>query len=138
MTIVSSSPKWAFIGERVCAIYFAVIAIAYPILVLIGVSNRTFAGTLGLLLLIFIPGALIFGLTASKLWVLWSWARASASEIFAFHPLALLFPFMNLLTSPAKVELSDFLFGTIWAIVGIIGWLFLNRPAVKALFENHK
>lgn len=138
MTTSSTHLQWALIGVRVCAVYLAVIAIAYPMLVLIGVSNGTVAGTFGLLLLIFILGAIIFGLTALKLWMLRSWARASASEIFAFHPLVLLFPFMNLLSSPAKVELSDFLFGTMWAMIGIVGWVFLTRPIVKAIFQNQQ
>ncbi len=136
MTTTSTQSKWGLIGVRVCAVYLAVIAVAYPMLVLISVSNGTFTSTVGLLLLIFIPGAILFGLTALKLWALRSWARAFASEIFISHILVLVYAFINLLTASLKLTLGGFLILTIWVMIGIIGWIFLCQPAVKALFEN--
>jgi hypothetical protein len=136
MTTSSTHPQWLLIDVRVCASSLALLASAYPVLVFISVTNGTFAGAFGLPLLMLIPGVILFGLTALKLWVLRPWARAFASKIFVFHTWGLLHPFIILFTSPSKVIPGDFLSGTIWAVIGIISRIFLRRPAVKALFEN--
>jgi hypothetical protein len=46
--------------------------------------------------------------------------------------------FFNLLTFLSSITLSDLLYRTTAAVIGIIGWTFLKQPAVKALFSNQQ
>ncbi len=129
MTTSTVQPKWALIGVRVCAVYLALWAIACIALVLIGNSNNAF-DWLKLLLISF---AVLFGLLAFSLWRLKSWSREVVVQMY-IGTAVISIPLVMGHTdwhSPVSILIS---FAP--AAIGVAGLVFLNRPTVKALFEN--
>jgi hypothetical protein len=131
MTTANTQPKWALIGVRVCVIYLALWAVAAILPVFIGSINNTF-DWLRLLLILF---AVLLGLLALRLWQLRSWSREFAADIFIGQMALSLVLLMN---HTNWNSLTSVAISFAPAVVGVIGWVFLNRPAVKALFESHQ
>ncbi len=133
MTTSTVQPKWALIGVRVCAVYLAVWAIAA---LWMAFTVRIEGALTWLLPILFIPGAILFGLMALGLWRLRTWGRTMASTVFVGYMWMAVFSPIILLTAQSPITPNDLLYRTVWAVIGFIGWIFLRRPAVKALFEN--
>jgi hypothetical protein len=134
MTTSITQPKWALIGVRVCAVYLALWAIAG----LWMLFTVTYQGFGWLLSIFFISSAMLLSVTAIKLWQLRPWGRIGASALFVCHIGMPVLLFFNLLTFQSSITLGDLMYGTMLAVIGIIGWVLLNRPTVKALFENQQ
>lgn len=134
MTTSNTQPKWALIGVRVCAVYLALWTIA----ALWMLFTVTYQGFGWLLSIFFISSAMLLSVTAIKLWQLRPWGRIGASVLFVGHIWMPMLPFFNLLAVRSPLTPSDLLYRAIVAVIGIIGLIFLNRPAVKALFQNRQ
>ncbi len=131
MTTSNTQSKWALIGVRVCAVYLALWAIARIALIFLG----SVYGSVGWLILMIIPLAILFSLHALKLWQLRSSWRGSAAQIFISMviisiPLVMRHTDWNSLASVA-VSFAP-------AAMGVIGFVFLNLQAVRALFQNQQ
>jgi hypothetical protein len=131
MTTTDSSTKWPLIGVRVCAVYLLLCAIAALEALVRSASN----GIFGWVQLVMIPGTILFGLTAFRLWQLQPWAQGSAVYIFLSHTAL---GFIGLINPPNWNSSTNLIFSSALVTIGIIGWIFLKRPAVKALFKNRQ
>ncbi len=133
MNTSTTQPKWALIGVRICAVYLLLWAIAG---LWMAFTVRVEGALTWLLPVLLIPGAILFGLMALGLWRLQPLGRSTASTMFAGHAWMPLFSIIVLVISQRPITPSDLLYRIVWAAIGIIGWIFLRRQAVKALFEN--
>ncbi len=132
MITSNTQPKWALIGVRVCAICLALWAIVAIVMAFIGVSNGIFTW----LQLVFIPGgAILVGFTALRLWQLRPWSRGATIEIFAISSIL---SGLGLTTPSNWNSPATAIILCMMITIGIIGSIFLTRPAVKALFQNQQ
>ncbi len=131
MTISSTQPKWALVGVRVCAVYLALVVVVFIAAFFIGVNN----GTSGWLLLLSTLFTISLGLHTLKLWQIQPGSRRFVADVFVSQ---IIWGVLLLVGAPAWNLLTRVVICCALTVIGIIGWIFLTRSAVKALFQNRQ